>query len=217
MRWSEAERTFQRVGVNWEIPNCASLATRRFLFETARDFSARRVLEVGTYLGVSTLALALGASPDGRVLTVDLRDVLAKDGYWATERDPEGRLLLGASPAVLWNHAGVTDRITFMHSPAPECLRWIAPGFDMAFVDAWKHEEVVLETLRECLRLVRRGGIILVHDVYPNGVQFLPGITSDPGPWRAVERLRKERPDAAFRYISKMPSGGEDRMAEIRP
>ena len=216
MNWNEALDRMTRCGVNETIPNCAAIDTRRYLFESVRRLRAHRVLEVGTYIGVSTLALALGLEGTGRILTVDLHDVLAPDGYWATDADENGAPIMGASPAVLWEHGGVADKISFIHAPAPGVLHWLQPGFDFAFVDAWKHEDVVYETLVGTIRLMRPGGIIAVHDVYPNGEQFLPGITSDPGPWLAVERLRRERPELDVRYLTKLPDGGEDRMAEIR-
>ncbi len=87
----------------------------------------RRIVEVGTAYGYSTLWMALGQPADGTIVTIDPdreRTDLAR-GWW---RD-----------------AGIADeRITVVSAPALDAFAAGDPAlsgpFDLAFIDALKHE-----------------------------------------------------------------------------
>lgn len=88
----------------------------------ARALQARCIVEVGTFTGYSTVALAKGLAPGGRVITCDLSQEwtdIALDAF----RD-----------------AGVEDRIDLRLGPAKETLARLPhqPMIDMAFLDADK-------------------------------------------------------------------------------
>jgi predicted O-methyltransferase YrrM len=87
----------------------------------------RRIVEVGTAYGFSTLWLALGQPADGTIVTID-PDVSRTD------------LARG-----WWRAAGIADRrITVVNKPALEALASgdpdLAGPFDLAFIDALKPE-----------------------------------------------------------------------------
>jgi predicted O-methyltransferase YrrM len=87
----------------------------------------RRIVEVGTAYGYSTLWMALGQPPDGTIVTIDpdrARTDLARG--W-------------------WREAGIADeRITVVNAPALEAFDAGEPAlagpFDLAFIDALKPE-----------------------------------------------------------------------------
>ena len=87
----------------------------------------RRIVEVGTAYGYSTLWMALGQPPDGTIVTIDPdreRTDLARG--W-------------------WRQAGIADeRITVVNAPALEAFEAGDPAldgpFDLAFIDALKPE-----------------------------------------------------------------------------
>jgi predicted O-methyltransferase YrrM len=88
--------------------------------------SRRRIVEVGTAYGYSTLWLALGQPSDGTIVTIDPdreRTDLARG--W-------------------WRQAGIADeRITVVNAPALEVFATepaLAGPFDMVFIDALKPE-----------------------------------------------------------------------------
>ena len=89
----------------------------------------RRIVEVGTAYGYSTLWLALGQAPDGTNVTIDPdreRTDLARG--W-------------------WRQAGIADeRITVVTAPALDAFAAAQPAlagpFDLAFIDALKPEYV---------------------------------------------------------------------------
>ena len=95
----------------------------------------RRIVEVGTALGFSTLWLALGQPSDGTIVTID-------PDRSRTDRARE-----------FWRRAGIADeRITVLSAPALEAFGRDEPAlagpFDLAFIDALKPEyQAYLEAL----------------------------------------------------------------------
>jgi O-methyltransferase len=131
---------------------------------------ARTVLEIGTYTGYSTLCLARGLAPGGRVVTCDL-----------SPRWP-------AIAAPYWQRAGVADLIDLRIGPATdtlEGLRTEGSVFDLAFVDADKSGYPGY--YEQALALVRPGGLIAVDNTFCFGRVADPG-AQDPET-EAVHRL----------------------------
>ena len=90
-----------------------------------RVIGARRVLEVGTFTGYSSTAMALALPPDGRIVCCDIS---------AEFTDVARRY---------WSEAGISDRVELRLAPALETLEALlaADGtgsFDLAFIDADK-------------------------------------------------------------------------------
>lgn len=125
---------------------------------------ARRALEVGTFRGYSALALALALGPGGTVVTCDIDAELVS---WAHR---------------YWEKAGVADRIDARVGPAlPTLDALLAQGkegtFDFAFLDADKvNHDAYYE---RALRLVRRGGLIVLDNVFWEGL-VLDETVQDP-------------------------------------
>jgi caffeoyl-CoA O-methyltransferase len=96
---------------------------------------AKRVLEVGTYTGWSSIAMARALPPDGILVTCDIdEETNAVARRYAEE-------------------AGVADRIDFRLGPAVETLAALEGPFDFAFIDADKpgyvdYYEAILPKLR---------------------------------------------------------------------
>lgn len=126
-----------------------------------RLMSAKRVLEIGTFTGYSSLVMALALPADGELVTCD------RSGEWT------------AIARRYWQEAGVADRITLHLGPALEALdRLLAEGrrdsFDFAFIDADKEND--LAYFEQCMKLVRRGGLIAVDNVLWSGRVIDPAV-----------------------------------------
>jgi len=115
-----------------------------------RIAGARRVLEIGTFTGYSSTAMALALPPDGRLVCLDV------SREW-TDVAREA-----------WADAGVADKVELRLGPAAESLEDLDPdSFDMAFIDA---DKPGYDTYYEgCLRVVRRGGLIVIDNVLWSG------------------------------------------------
>jgi len=115
----------------------------------ARAVGARRVVECGTAIGVSTLHLARAVGEGGEVITFDV-----DPGRQATARSYLER-------------AGVLDRVDLRLQPALDGLRGVEGPFDLAFIDAIKSEyagyvELVLPKLRV-------GGMLVIDNSLMSG------------------------------------------------
>ncbi|MFE0042007.1 O-methyltransferase [Streptomyces albireticuli] len=121
----------------------------QFLALLVRLTGARKVLEIGTFTGYSTLCVARALPPGGRLVTCDISDKWPGVG------------------APFWERARVADRIELRVGDAVETLAGLrAAGgdgtFDLVFVDADKTGYP--HYYEEALALVRPGGLIAVDN-----------------------------------------------------
>jgi caffeoyl-CoA O-methyltransferase len=82
--------------------------------------NAKRVLEVGTFTGWSSIAMAGALPPDGTLVTCDVNEETTAIARRYAEE------------------AGVADRIEYRLGPAVETLATLEGPFDLAFIDADK-------------------------------------------------------------------------------
>jgi predicted O-methyltransferase YrrM len=129
----------------------------KFLSLLAGAIKARRILEIGTLGGFSTIWLARGAGPDGRVTTLEYEPRHAEVARANIDR------------------AGLGDRVEVVVGPALETLPTVTGGpFDLVFIDADKVNNVAY--LEWAVRLARPGSVIVVDNVIRDGAI----LTSDP-------------------------------------
>jgi predicted O-methyltransferase YrrM len=146
---AEMEELAARDGVpivEWE--------TGRLLATLVAALAPRRVVEVGTAIGYSTLHMARELPPGGRIVTL--------------ERDP-ARI---AQARGFWERAGVADRIELVEGDALDSLARIDGPFDLVFLDASKTEvEPYLELLEG--KLADRC-LLVVDNLLMSGFAALP-------------------------------------------
>ncbi len=128
----------------------------RLLLLLATMIGARRVLEIGTLAGYSTINLARGAGPDGRVVTLEF--------------DPRHAEVARANLA----RAGVDDRVEVLVGAALDTLPTLQQGapFDLVFIDADKENNVAY--VEWAIRLGRQGTVIVVDNVTRMGRIYDP-------------------------------------------
>lgn len=125
---------------------------------------AKRILEVGTFTGASTIWMANALPPGGMVIAMDV-----SEHYTAIARK-------------YWAKAGVAEKIDLRLRPALTTLdALIAAGesgtYDLAFIDADKGN--VGHYYERCLTLVRTGGLILIDNTLWDGKPADLSITDD--------------------------------------
>ena len=145
----------------WIAPEQASFI--QILLKLAR---ARDVVEVGTLAGYSAIAMARALPAGGRVRTIEIEKKHADFAErWIARSDVAGRVQV-------FRGGGMDVLPSFD-----------ADSADAAFLDADKASYPLY--LGECLRIVRRGGLILVDNAFAFGQLF------DPDPKdREVEAVR---------------------------
>jgi predicted O-methyltransferase YrrM len=112
---------------------------------------ARRVLEIGTLAGYSTIWMGRALPSNGTLISLEV--------------EPRHAALARR----FISEAGLDDRIEIRLGPALETLKHLSGGrhFDMAFIDA--NKESYPEYLDAVLDLVRPGGLIVADNVLRNG------------------------------------------------
>src|ERR671922_6329 len=106
---------------------------------------ARRVLELGTFTGWSSIAMAHALEPGGTVTTCDVD----ADAQAIGRRDAE--------------EAGVADRIDYRLGPGLETIRTLEGPFDLVFIDADK--KGYLDYYEAALPKLADDGLIVDDDV----------------------------------------------------
>jgi caffeoyl-CoA O-methyltransferase len=116
-----------------------------------RLVGATSAVEVGTFTGYSSISIARGLAPGGRLLCCDV-----SEEFTALARDA-------------WAEAGLTDVIELRIAPAIETLRALPddPTIDLVFIDADKGGYA--SYFEELLPRVRPGGLLLVDNTLWSG------------------------------------------------
>jgi predicted O-methyltransferase YrrM len=133
------------------LPQIAVSAQQgKFLCLLAGAIQARRILEVGTLGGFSTIWLARGAGPQGRVVTLEYEPKHAEVARANLQR------------------AGVADRVEVVVGAALDTLPTLTGApFDLVFIDADKENYAAY--LQWAVRLARPGSVILLDNVIREG------------------------------------------------
>ena len=126
--------------------------------------NTKKIIEVGTYTGYSSLVMALALPENGQIFSCDI-----SEEYTAVARR-------------FWQEAGVSNKIQLLLGLAEESLVELikngeAGTFDMAFIDADKVNYKIY--YENCLDLLRPGGLILIDNVLWSGKTANPDETDD--------------------------------------
>lgn len=141
---AEMEDQGAREGIPIVVPETGAL-----LHVLALACGARRVLEVGTAIGVSTLYLARALPEGGTIVSFEI--------------DPERQ----RAARDYLERAEVLDRADLRLQDAREGLASLEASFDLAFVDGVKSEYG--QYFDGVLPLLRPGGLLLVDNVLMSG------------------------------------------------
>lgn len=143
----------------------------RLLALLVRISGARRVLEIGTLAGYSTIWLARALPDGGEVVTIEAEPAHAEVARANLER------------------AGVADRVDVRVGRGADVLPTLVPGFDLVFIDADKESNTTY--LDWAARLGHPGTVIVVDNVGRNG-EIVSADSPDPkvqGTRAALEML----------------------------
>lgn len=113
----------------------------------------QRALEIGSYVGYSTICLARGLAPEGVLHAVEVDE----------ECEPKIRRHLA--------QAGLAHRVRLHIADAQEVVPSLGSEFDFVFVDAGKNH--TLQHYQLALSCLRQGGWLLVDNVLWDGKVLL--------------------------------------------
>lgn len=126
----------------------------KLIYLLAKMIGARRVLEVGTLGGYSTVWLGRALPKDGRLITVELEPAHVKVAR-ETLQD-----------------AGLADHCEVIEGKALDVISALQPAFDMVFLDA--NKDGYPAYLKQAVRLTRPGGLIVADNVVREGAVLKP-------------------------------------------
>lgn len=120
-------------------------ACGRLLNLLAQISGARRMFEMGSAIGYSTIWLARGAGADAEI--------------YYTDGNPENARLARNN----FRRAGVEDRIQLLVGDAIQLIDAVPGAFDLIFIDVDKHQYP--DALRKAVPRLRRGGLLITDNV----------------------------------------------------
>jgi predicted O-methyltransferase YrrM len=121
----------------------------RMIYLVAQISGAKRIFEMGSAIGYSTIWLARAAGPEAEV--------------YYTDGDPAN----AARARGYFKRAGVENSIQIMTGDAVNLIDQVPGEFDLIFIDVDKHQYP--DALRKAVPRLRSGGLLLTDNVLWSG------------------------------------------------
>jgi len=170
----------------------------KLLMLLAQAIGARRILEIGTLGGYSTIWLARGLAPGGKLITL--------------EANPKCADVARTNIA----HAGLGEMVDVRVGKASDTLPGLAaePPFDLIFIDADK--EGTPGYFQWTVKLARQGGLIIVDNVVREGaILDTSGEDSSVQGMRRFFELAATDPRVSGTAIQTVGAKGHDGLAVL--
>jgi len=140
----------------------------RMIYLVTQISGAKRIFEMGSAIGYSTIWLARAAGPEAEV--------------YYTDGDPAN----AARARGYFKRAGVENSIQIMTGDAVNLIDQVPGEFDLIFIDVDKHQYP--EALRKAVPRLRSGGLLLTDNVLWSGKVTRK---STDGRTRAIQQFNK--------------------------
>lgn len=125
-------------------------ACGRLLYLMAQISGAKRIFEMGSAIGYSTIWFARAAGPDGEI--------------YYTDGDPANAAIANKN----FERAGVQDRVHVLTGNALELIDTVEGEFDVILIDIDKHQYP--EALKKAVPRLRSGGLVITDNVLWSGL-----------------------------------------------
>ena len=123
--------------------------TLNFLVVLLQAIQPKRILEVGTAVGLSGAAM-LSVCPNARLTTMELEE----ERYLEAKQN--------------FAYFGFTDRVTAYLGDAGEILAMMDGEYDFVFLDGPKAHYIYM--LNDCIRLLKKGGMLISDNILYKGM-----------------------------------------------
>jgi len=167
---------------------------RRAIYHLIRKFQPRSVLEIGTYIGASTIAITAAMIDNSDAANSDPVHLVSVDLDNVNDPAVKPWRKHGAAyaPSEMIATIGGRDFVEFVESDSLVYFSLCQRKYDFIFLDGCHAAETVYQEIAAASRVLNEDGVILLHDYFPrlnplwsNGKVIL-------GPYLATERLRVE-------------------------
>ena len=194
----------EKINIEWknEVSKISSLripdmaggvnsGDRRALYYLVRMLKPASILEIGTHIGSSTIAMALSALKNRReglktkIISTDIVDVNNKDNKpWEVFGAP-------ASPADLLVQIGCEGIVSFEIGHSIDKMS-LPRKFDIIFLDGNHRASTVYKEIPIALNCLNDDGVIILHDYFPNLEPLWKNELPIAGPFLAIQRFIDE-------------------------
>jgi predicted O-methyltransferase YrrM len=116
-----------------------------FLNVLLKCHGGKKVLEIGTSIGYSSMVLLHALGDLGHIVTIEIDEDMIKLAKKNFEK------------------AGILEKVTLFSGDAGEILRYMEGQFDIIFMDGPKAQYI--NYLNDCIRLLSPGGLLICDDV----------------------------------------------------
>jgi len=186
-----------------EMSGGVNIGDQRAIFYMIAHFQPKRLLEIGTHIGCSTihiaLALKLSNNSNTHLITVDIEDVNdSMEKRWK-------KFGSKYSPRELVENVHYDERATFVKDNSLHFLSNCKERFDFIFLDGSHYAPIVYQEIPLALKLLNNNGTILLHDYFPNGKPLWGKSPVVTGVHLAVKRLVAENSELNVLPIGKLP------------
>ena len=182
---------------------------RRAIYYLIRSFRPQSVLEIGTYVGASTVHIAAALrsfhredpSIQANLTSIDIQD--ANDptsGYWR-------QVGLAHSPQAMINGLQCSQFVRFVKEDSLRFLGQCDERYDFIFLDGDHSATTTYQEIPLALGVLDEEGVILLHDYYPNNRLLWSDANVIPGPFIAATRLRSEGASFDVLPLGRLPWG----------
>jgi predicted O-methyltransferase YrrM len=205
---SEWERLTHSIA-QFSIPEKArtiNSGDRKALYYLVRGLKPKAALEVGTHIGISTIHIAAALRSceieDNQIrelTTVDIRDVNS------TSNMPWKEYGMVHSPLQMIKELGFEGFVKFVTSRSVDYAAGCNRKFDFVFLDGDHAAATVYAEIPLMLKLLNNGGVIVLHDYFPDGKPLWSNKSAVEGPFLAVKRFRDEGTSLSVLPLGSLP------------
>lgn len=169
----------------------------KLLYLLAKLIGAKRVLEIGTLGGYSTLWLSRALPAGGSIVTVE-----SDSGHASVARET-------------FKGARADVEIELIEGRAQTVLPTLEPAYDLVFLDA--NKESYPAYLKQAVRLTRPGGLIVADNVVRDGAVLQPeGVDPQAIGAAAFNQALAEHPKLEALILQQVGVKGHDGLAIAR-
>ena len=204
--WKEVEREISSLSIS-DKASGVNPGDRRVLYYLVRHLRPRAVLEIGTDIGASAVHIAAAlrmlnssvSEVSHTLVTVDIRDVNdVRSKPWV-----EGGSTY--SPIDMMNKLGCDEIATFTTNWSLNYFENCEQKFDLIFLDGNHWSSTVYQEIPASLKVLNKGGWILLHDYFPDLKPLWSNKALVPGPYLATNRLQSEGEDIKVLPLGRLP------------
>jgi predicted O-methyltransferase YrrM len=175
---------------------------RRAIYYLTLGYKVKTVLEIGTHIGAAMIHIAAGLKRQKVRTALDTVDVVDVNGESARPGLEYG---FRTKPSELVNEVGMDYSVNFFTEPGLNYLQHCEKAYDLIFLDGNHAATAVYQELALALKLLNPGGLVLLHDFFPNGKPIWPSQPPICGPYIAVKRAINENPYLKVIGLGELP------------